>query len=94
LAVVMQAYIINCAKIRSIQWDEEYIIYDQFSGDTHLLDGLSGELIGALSEQAMFRSDLLKKLNELFEDATELEMENYLDDFITKFQKLGILDIE
>ena len=86
--------IIKSVKIRSIQWDDDYVIYDQLSGNTHLLDGVSGELICALSEQAMSRAELLKKLNKLFEDATELEMEDYLVDFIAKFQSLGLLDIE
>ena len=89
-----QRDIINCAKIRFIQWDDDYVIYDQLSGDTHLLDGVSGELICALSEQAMSRAEILEKLTELFEDASEIEMENYLVDFIAKFQKLGLLDIE
>jgi PqqD family protein of HPr-rel-A system len=91
---VTQQEIIKSAKIRFIQWDDDYVIFAQLSGDTHHLDGISGELICLLSEQAMSRAELLKKLNELFEDATELELENYLDDFIAKFQKLGLLDIE
>ena len=86
--------IINCVKIRYIQWDDDYVIYDQLSGDTHLLDGVSGELICALSEQAMSRADLLNKLNDLFEETGEIERENYLVDFIAKFQQLGLLDIE
>jgi PqqD family protein of HPr-rel-A system len=91
---VTQHDIIKTAKIRSIQWDDDYVIYDQLSGDTHLLDAVSGELICALSEQAMSRTELLKKLNELLEAPGELEMENYLDDFIARFQKSGLLDIE
>jgi PqqD family protein of HPr-rel-A system len=91
---VRQFDIINCAKIRSIHWDEDYVIYDQLSGDTHLLDGVSGELICVLSEQAMSRAELLEKLAALFEEASELERENYLIDFIAKFQKLGLLKIE
>jgi PqqD family protein of HPr-rel-A system len=90
----MQGNMINGAKIRSIQWEEEYVVYDQLSGDTHLLDAVSGELICALSEQAMSRTALLEKLAALFEEASELERENYLIDFVAKFQKLGLLDIE
>lgn len=86
--------IIKSAKIRFFQWEDDYVVYGQFSGDTHLLDGISGELICALSEKAMPMTELLKKLNALFEDATEVELENYLTDFIAKFQKLGLLDIE
>ena len=86
--------IFKAVKIRSIQWDDDYVIYDELSGDTHLLDGVSGELICALSEKAMSRAALLKKLNELFEAPSESEMESYLDDFIARFQQLGLLDIE
>jgi PqqD family protein of HPr-rel-A system len=91
---VRQYTIIKAVKNSLIQWGDDYVIYGQLSGDTHLLDGVSGELITALSLQAMSGIELLKKLNELLEDATELEMENYLVDFIDKFQKLGLLDIE
>ena len=45
--------LVKTAKIRSTRWDDDYVIYDQLSGDTHLLDGVSGALICALSEQAM-----------------------------------------
>lgn len=94
LATVTQRDIIHCTKIRFIQWDDDYVIYDQLSGDTHLLDAVSGELICALSEQVMSRADLLEKLKDLFEEASEIDRENYLVDFIAKFQKLGLLDIE
>ena len=91
---MIQQDIFKAAKIRSIQWDDDYVIYDELSGDTHLLDGVSGELICALSEEAMSRTALLKKLNELLEAPSESEMESYLDDFIARFQQLGLLDIE
>ena len=42
----------------------------------------------------MSRAALLKKLNELLEAPSESEMESYLDDFIARFQQLGLLDIE
>ena len=94
LVVVAQQDIFKTAKIRSIQWDDCYVIYDQLSGDTHLLDGISGNLITALSEEAMSRTALLKKLNELLDAPGESEMESYLDDFIARFEQLGLLDIE
>ena len=94
LVVVTQQDIFKTAKIRSIQWDDDYVIYDELSGDTHLLDGVSGNLITALSEEAMSRTALLKKLNELLDAPSESEMENYLHDFIAKFEQLGLLDIE
>lgn len=94
MTVVTQYDVIKSTKIRSIQWGNDYVIYDQLSGDTHLLDNISGELIVALSLHAMSGIALLKKLDKLLEVATKVEMENYLFDFIDKFQKLGLLEIE
>jgi PqqD family protein of HPr-rel-A system len=91
---VKQQDIFKVAKIRTIQWDDDCVIYDELSGDTHLLDGVSGDLICALSEKAMSRAALLKMLNELLEAQGESEMESYLDFFIARFQQLGLLDIE
>ena len=54
----------------------------------------AANLISALSEEAMSRTALLKKLNELLDAPSESEMESYLDDFIARFQQLGLLDIE
>jgi len=89
----MQHNIIKSVKIRSIQWIDEYVIFDQLSGDTHLLDSISGELIVSLSERAMSKEELLNKLSEWFEDLAAVELNNYLDDFIERFAALGLLDI-
>ena len=53
--------IFKAAKIRSIQWDDDYVIYDELSGDTHLLDGVSGELICALSEEGNVEGSITEK---------------------------------
>jgi PqqD family protein of HPr-rel-A system len=94
LAAVVHQAIIKGKKIRSLQWHNEYVIYECLSGDTHLLDEISGEVICSLSEQAMSMTEITKKLNGLFEDSSELAVESYLVDFIAKFKSLGLLDIE
>ncbi len=81
----------KATKIRCRQWQDDYVIYDQLSGDTHVLDVVSGELICALSKQTMSRAKLLALLNDLCFDATESEIEGYLFDFIEKFELLGLL---
>ncbi len=81
----------KATSIRCRQWQDDYVIYDQLSGDTHVLDVVSGELICALSKQTMSRAKLLALLTELCVDATESEIESYLFDFIEKFELLGLL---
>ena len=77
--------------IRCVQWHDDYVIYDQLSGDTHVLDEVSGGLICALSKQALSRFELLAILTDLFVEATEPELESYLHDFVEKFKLLGLL---
>ena len=55
------------------------------------MDVISGALICALSKRAMTRAELLATLTVLFTEATEPELENYLLDFISKFELLGLL---
>ena len=74
-----------------VHWHDDYVIYDQLSGDTHVMDVISGALICALSKRAMTRAELLATLTVLFTEATEPELENYLLDFISKFELLGLL---
>lgn len=81
------------AGISAIRWQHEYVIYNQASGDTHLLDEVSGELILQISEQAMSRELLLQKLAEWFESLTNDQLNTYLDDFVGRFKALDLLEI-
>ncbi|MDD2800485.1 MAG: HPr-rel-A system PqqD family peptide chaperone [Methylobacter sp.] len=76
-----------------IRWQDEYVLYNQLSGDTHLLDGVSGELIELLLKQAMSRDQLLQNLGLWFEELNADELNTYLDDFIARFTALDLLEI-
>jgi PqqD family protein of HPr-rel-A system len=75
------------------RWQDEYVLYNQLSGDTHLLDGVSGELIELLLKQAMSRDQLLQNLSLWFEELNADELNTYLDDFIARFTALDLLEI-
>ncbi|MDO9164298.1 MAG: HPr-rel-A system PqqD family peptide chaperone [Methylococcaceae bacterium] len=80
-------------KINFIKLQDEYVIYDHLSGDTHLLDEISGELLCSLNTQEMSRDDLLKKLVKNFAELTWLDINNYLDVFIDRFVALDLLNV-
>jgi PqqD family protein of HPr-rel-A system len=77
--------------ISSFAWQDELVVYGQLSGDTHLLDITSGELINYLSERLVSRENICKKLAGIFPDADPQEVESYLDNFIARFTALGLL---
>ncbi|MDZ4125715.1 MAG: HPr-rel-A system PqqD family peptide chaperone [Hydrogenophaga sp.] len=80
-------------KINFIKLQDEYVIYDHLSGDTHLVDEISGELLCSLNTQEMSRDDLLKKLVKNFAELTWLDINNYLDVFIDRFVALDLLNV-
>jgi len=75
------------------KWQHEYVVYNQLSGDTHLLDGVSGELLELLLKQTMSRDQLLQNLSLWFEELNADELKSYLDDFIVRFTTLDLLQL-
>ncbi|MEQ1621963.1 MAG: HPr-rel-A system PqqD family peptide chaperone [Methylococcales bacterium] len=78
-------------KIRVLSWQDEFVIYDQLSGDTHLLDRTSGELLSLLSDNAMTRGQIQEQLVTIFPDNESQEIDSYIDSFIARFNSLGLL---
>jgi PqqD family protein of HPr-rel-A system len=91
--VQSQTLITLAAGISLIHWQNEYVVYNQVSGDTHLLDEISGGLILHISEQTISRELLLKKLSGWFDSFTNDQLNTYLDDFIVRFKALDLLEI-
>lgn len=80
--------------IRYYYWDDEAIIYNELTGDTHLLDRASADIVVSLSKQSVSRRELLNKLSVHFTDAIDLDLECFLDDLILRLQDLNLLEIE
>ncbi|PPD50906.1 MAG: hypothetical protein CTY13_00620 [Methylobacter sp.] len=90
LSIVNQKLVVKAQVIARI-FDDEYIIYNIQTGDTHLLDGVSGELLELLLKQTMSRDQLLQNLSLWFDELNADELNTYLDDFIARFINLDLL---
>jgi len=74
-------------------WDEECVIYNQFTGDAHLIDGMGAVVFKVLSEKAVTRIQLLKNINSVFEWEMDFDAEGFLDNLILEYQKLGLVEV-
>lgn len=74
-------------------WDDECVIYDQVSGDTHLFDKASADIILTVLAQPIPRSELLAKLSKSFTQWTDPEIEQFFDEFLSKCQQLHLLEV-
>ncbi len=83
----------DAAGFERSDWNEEVVVFNHASGQTHLLDALSNRVLSAFEEQPWQLSDLAKAL------AAELAippsvMTDRLRDISSQFERLGLLDAD
>ena len=74
-------------------WDEECVIYNQLTGDAHLIEGMGVEVFKILSEKAATRIQILQTINSVFEWEMDFDAEGFLDNLIMEYQKLGLVNV-
>lgn len=75
-------------------WDEECVLYNNLSGETHLLEHYSAELLSSINEQPKTYQTLLKKLTTDFDDFPQAEIADHLENILTHFQKLNLIEMK
>ena len=81
------------AFIRCRFWDDECVVYNQLTGETHWVDNMGAEIFKRLSEKTATRVQLLQTLYRVFEFDSDLDTEKLLDNLIMEYQKLGLVDV-
>jgi PqqD family protein of HPr-rel-A system len=58
----MQWQTINCSILKAHCWNDEYVVYNPLSGDTHILDKHAADMLSALQSSS---SDVLSLAHRL-----------------------------
>ncbi len=74
-------------------WEDESVVYNQVSGETHLVDGIGAQIFKFISEKAATRTVLLQNIINVFELETDSDMAGLFDNLILEYQKLGLLAV-
>ena len=74
-------------------WMDECVIYNQLTGETHLVDGIGAEIFKLISEKKVTRTVLLQNIQSVFELEMDFDVEGLLDNLILEYQKLGLLNV-
>lgn len=72
-------------------WDGESVVYNNLSGETHLLEQNSAELLASIQEHPLNYNDLLKQLTTTFSNTSNEKIANYLDSTLKHFQEHGLI---
>lgn len=74
-------------------WEDECVVFDSQSGQTHLLDGVGAFIFQMLSKNVTTRTAVLEYAQNVFEFETGINNKQLLDNLILEYQKLGLLII-
>jgi PqqD family protein of HPr-rel-A system len=73
-------------------WDDEFVVYNNGSGDTHLLDPLAAQALQGLVREQASLSELTVKVANSLEIEPDSELSAYLERLLSDFYKLGLIE--
>jgi PqqD family protein of HPr-rel-A system len=79
-------------EILSRPFGDQFVVYHCGSGDTHLLDQVSFCVLNELNGHVCSYEQLLEKITDQIEFELPEQSQKYLNDLISEFQKLSIIE--
>lgn len=76
-------------------WEDECVIYNQYTGDTHLIEMAQGaELFKSVAEKISTPPGLLQRIESIFDLPPDFDVEAVLNKLIEEYLKLELLIIK
>ena len=72
-------------------WDDEFLVYNAASGQTHHLNLLAGEALRSLEVEPAATRELVRRLANQFEIAEDSPPLRMIDDLIHELDELGLI---
>ena len=73
-------------------WDDEFVIFDEGSGDTHLLDPLAAEVLKVLEESPGEVSGLARRIVARLDLAPDSDLTERVRELVERFVALGLVE--
>ena len=78
--------------LRWRSWDDEFVVYNSGSGDTHLLDPVAAEALQSLEQESADLSELVDRVSGSMEIEPDTEFSAYLEQLLSDLYKLGLIE--
>jgi PqqD family protein of HPr-rel-A system len=72
-------------------WDDEYVVYNTASGDTHLLNRVAAETLLLLEQSPSDAQDLTVQVARKLALQPSEELGQQLEQLLTQFEELGLV---
>ena len=72
-------------------WDDEFVVYNTGSGDTHLLDTLAAEVLQSLEIESADLPELIDRVTASLRIEPDSKFSDYLGQLLSDLHKLGLI---
>ena len=73
-------------------WDDEYVVFDRGSGDTHLLDLVAGEVLRLLERESHDAGGLVTRVAAALEIEADGALAGHVAQTLTKLHRAGLIE--
>lgn len=82
------------ARLHWAVWDDEFVVFDEASGQTHQMDALRGFVLDVLIEKICSFDQLLHQVSSIIDPAAKAEIPVTLDVILDDFLKYGLVEVK
>jgi PqqD family protein of HPr-rel-A system len=75
-----------------MSWDNEYVVFNDGSGFTHLLDLVAGEVLKVLEEAPADPSQVTNRVASKLDVTADPELDRRILETIRKFHEVGLVE--
>ena len=76
----------------SVRWDQETVLFDPRSGDTHLLNAMAAAALSALQRGPTDAYELTQHLAGSFEESADDSLASGVEELIAQLVELGLIE--
>ena len=73
-------------------WEDEYVVFNSGSGDTHLLDPVAAKALQSLEQKPANLSELGRRVAAALEIKLDDNLSAYLERLLSDFHRLGLVE--
>ncbi|HXK56949.1 MAG TPA: HPr-rel-A system PqqD family peptide chaperone, partial [Gammaproteobacteria bacterium] len=78
-------------RFRVREWEEESFLFNPASGDTHLLNALSMEILGLLERNRLSAEAIVSRLAQRSESVESQLLRDHLVEYLHQFEAMGLI---
>jgi len=80
------------SRLHWASWDDEYVVFDEGSGNTHLLDFLTAEVLKALEQSRGAVPALIERVAARLDLDPDADLERRIREVVERFREAGLVE--